>query len=370
MGMLRELTDAGRTVALVTHATASLPLCDALIVIGEGGLLCFRGTPAEALEFFGVAGYPEIYGVLEGHAAQWAEAYAAIAEPPGDGPDLPVPVTRRPPRLRDYARDFRVLTRRQWRLLVRDRRNLLIVAVQAPGLGLLAGLLMKEDVFAAGAPPDKAVQLLFVVVMISLWLGSIGSCRELVKEKSIVARERAAGVSVIPYLASKLAFQYALCCLQVVVLLAIVFAFQPLDQSFGAWLQFAAVFAAVSFTAVTLGLAISAMSGTESQAISIVPLALIPQLLFAGSLIPPSQMSFVVGAISRLAASQWGLRGAGAAIDMQARLEAFPASPANAGWGDGFFEIGVGFAIAALLALSAAQLVLMFVGLVRGLGGR
>ncbi len=200
------------------------------------------------------------------------------------------------------------------------------------------------------------MQLLFVLVMISLWLGAIGSCRELVKEKSIVARERAAGVSPAPYLAAKFTFLLALSCAQVAVLLAIVFVFQPLDQPLSNWIALAAVFAATALASATLGLAISALSGTESQAISIVPLALIPQLLFGGTLIAPSQMTGVMEAISRIAASQWGLRGAGAAIDLQSRFDSFPPSPGSEGLTTGFFDIGVGLAIGVLLAISLAQL--------------
>ena len=356
MALLKELAAANRTVALVTHATGSLSICDSLIVLGRGGVLCFQGPPAEALTFFEASDYADIYDALDKGTDRWAEAYGAITTPLGEGRALKASRLRRAPRFRDFARDFNILLRRQWRLLVRDRKNLLLVLGQAPVLAAVTAALFKDQVFEPDAPPGQTVQLLFVLVMISLWLGAIGSCREIVKEKSVVARERAAGVSAAPYLAAKLVFLTLLCWLQVAVLLGIVFAVQTPDIAFADWLLLGLVFGALSFAAVTMGLVISALAGTESQANSIVPLALIPQLLLGGAVIPPSQMTWVMEAVSRLAASQWGLRGAGAAIDLQTSFDSFPSSPATDGLATGFFDTGVWLAVAVLLTMGVIQL--------------
>ena len=52
-----------------------------------------------------------------------------------------------------------------------------------------------------------------------------------------------------------------------------------------------ALLTVTGFAAVTMGLAISAGVTTEDQAMSFIPLALIPQLLFAGAIVPVIQMS-------------------------------------------------------------------------------
>jgi len=52
---LRELAGNSRAVTVVTHATKSLGLCQKLVVMGRGGVLCFQGSPDEALEIFGDA---------------------------------------------------------------------------------------------------------------------------------------------------------------------------------------------------------------------------------------------------------------------------------------------------------------------------
>ena len=54
MQLLRDLAERGRAVAVVTHATKNLALCDRVVVMGRGGELTFHGAPDDALRFFGV----------------------------------------------------------------------------------------------------------------------------------------------------------------------------------------------------------------------------------------------------------------------------------------------------------------------------
>ena len=63
MRTLRRMADRGHTVVIVTHTTLNLDLCDKLIVMSQGRLT-FYGTPKEALKFFNVESYAEIYNIL------------------------------------------------------------------------------------------------------------------------------------------------------------------------------------------------------------------------------------------------------------------------------------------------------------------
>ena len=72
MELFRELADGSRGVALVTHATKNLALCDRVVVMGRGGRLVFDGPPKDAPGFFGVEGYDGIYTALdEARAERW-----------------------------------------------------------------------------------------------------------------------------------------------------------------------------------------------------------------------------------------------------------------------------------------------------------
>ncbi|MEM6753814.1 MAG: ATP-binding cassette domain-containing protein, partial [Cyanobacteria bacterium P01_C01_bin.38] len=66
MQLLRKLANQGRTVILVTHATANIKLCDRVVFLGQGGRLCYFGPPGECLRFFGVTeDFADIYNQLE-----------------------------------------------------------------------------------------------------------------------------------------------------------------------------------------------------------------------------------------------------------------------------------------------------------------
>jgi ABC-type multidrug transport system ATPase subunit len=57
---LNRLADEGRTVVLVTHATANIEQCDHVAFMSYGRL-SFYGPPDEALKFFGVRDFSDIY---------------------------------------------------------------------------------------------------------------------------------------------------------------------------------------------------------------------------------------------------------------------------------------------------------------------
>src|SRR3954454_16786329 len=81
MELLRALADNSRGVAVVTHATTNLGICDKLVVMGRGGILAFAGTPDAALRFFGVQHYDDIYAALDATpAAEWGRRYSETGE--------------------------------------------------------------------------------------------------------------------------------------------------------------------------------------------------------------------------------------------------------------------------------------------------
>jgi ABC-type multidrug transport system ATPase subunit/pSer/pThr/pTyr-binding forkhead associated (FHA) protein len=57
---LNRLADEGRTVILVTHATANIEQCDHVAFLTQGWL-SYYGPPNEALNFFGVRDFSDIY---------------------------------------------------------------------------------------------------------------------------------------------------------------------------------------------------------------------------------------------------------------------------------------------------------------------
>ena len=335
MRLLRDLADGDRAVVVVTHATRSLALCDRLALIAPGGRLAFFGAPAAALERFGVEHYDDLYDAVESAREDPAPTPAPTRD--ARSPDGQRPAARRVSWLAQAA----VLTGRYARLLLRDRRNLAILLGQVPLLGLAIGALFGYDVFDPGRDgnANDAAQVLFLLVTTTFWLGAIAAAREIIKERSVVARERAAGVRVSAYLASKTAVLMALVTTQAATLAAIVLALRPLHEPVGTYAIVCGLLVATGFVAVAGGLAISAVARSEDQAASYIPLLLIPQLLFAGAIVPLSKMGTMLEAISAIVPSRWAFAAIGTAIDMNHRIAIDPTDARRSPYGRDFFVI-------------------------------
>ena len=157
MELMRKVADQGRTVLLVTHATQNVTLCDKVVFMAPGGYLAFFGPPQEALEYFGVETFAEIYdtarrsrsaggvgGAVRGIAlpreSTWTRASAgrlprraAARTAAARRPAGPETAARR------VLSQFRTLTARYIAMILKDSRNLIILLLQAPIIGVLLG---------------------------------------------------------------------------------------------------------------------------------------------------------------------------------------------------------------------------------------
>jgi hypothetical protein len=112
--------------------------------MGRGGELCFRGTPDDALTFFGAESYDDIYAALDNRPpTEWRRRFeeGESAVLPAEPAEDEAASTRRRGRGRRRRRgrvipQARVLTGRYVRLFMRDRRNVLILIGQVPILAL------------------------------------------------------------------------------------------------------------------------------------------------------------------------------------------------------------------------------------------
>ena len=86
-----------------------------------------------------------------------------------------------------------------------------------------------------------------------------------------------------------------------------------------------------------LGLVVSAVARSVDQAVGTVPLVLIPQLLFAGALVPLSRIPGIAAALAEVTDARWAYAGMGSSIDMDKRLEERPSTEAALGFGRSFF---------------------------------
>ncbi len=350
MSTLRQLSDSGRGIVVVTHATSSLALCDTVAVMGEGGHLLFTGSPRECLERFHVGNYDEIYGAAELVEPAAAATIGGSSRPRG-GASSPLLAGR------SLLRQTTTLIGRYAHTLGRDRRTIAALLGQAPLIGFLIALLYPRDVLALpDTSPSRSAQFMFLLVTASLWLGLIDSCREIVKERAIILRELAVGVRLDAQIIAKSVILFVIAAVQCLLLLAVVAVLRPFHTSLDVYAEVLGLLILTSWSMIGVGLLVSTIARSVDQATSVIPLLLIPQLLFGGALVALERMGTVIELLADVTVSRWAFAGVGSAIDMNSRLAEEPKGAALSGYGTRFFAIQPAVAALVLLGFAAAAL--------------
>ena len=287
MELLRRLAANGCTIVCTTHVMENAYLMDRLAILSSGRL-AFFGAPQEAREHFGVERLTQIYERLESPPA-WKPP---VVEVPPPRQELPRPPSRRPAALP-------ILLLREWAVLQADWKNLLLALGQPVLIALLVTWVSSD-----------ASLILFFAYIATLWFGCGNAAQEIVRELPMFRRERLIGLGRHSYLLAKYLSIARVTVVQSllaygVMQLGVRAASAAADEgpahgiggSVG-W-QIAGL-VMTSFAAVGIGLAISALSRSVLQAVMLVPLVLIPQILFSGFTPPAGKMEAGPFAVSRV----------------------------------------------------------------------
>lgn len=275
MELLRDLADTGCTIVCTTHIMENAYLLDQLIVL-VGGCLAFQGSPQETREYFRVSKLTGLYDRLADRpAAEWQTAFTEHSQ----GGQAPLPAQHPPaPASIRRASALIVLLHRQWAILRSDWRNFLILLGQPL---IIASLVSWVS--------DERGLVMFFGYLATLWFGCSNAAQEVVKEIAIYRRERLIGVTTNAYLTSKFLFLTAITSVQAMILYGALLIGERGPDGSIAW-QIAALLG-TALAAVGIGLAISALARTVMQAVMIVPLILIPQIIFSGFTVPAHEMT-------------------------------------------------------------------------------
>lgn len=306
MKLFRQIAESGRTVVMTTHAMENVKLFDKIVVL-MGGKLAFYGRPDEALAHLKAASFKELYARLEkpvnegvkehGEASRkeitertaedWKKKFRTtpqfkdyVEKPLGElGSMLPA-AKQRKRRLGIFGSigQWFTLSRRYLEVLFKDKLTLFILLAQAPVIALLTFFVMGKD-----QPRDF---LYFVLALVAMWFGTSVSAREIVRERPVYKRERMVNLGLLPYLTSKLfviGIIVTVQCLMLFVPLKIfdLAGLMPMPgELFGIPQLWAMLLTAA--VGIGVGLFVSGLVRTSEMATSLVPLILIPQILFSG----------------------------------------------------------------------------------------
>ncbi len=322
MRLLRQLADQGRTILLITHATKNVMLCDLVVFLARGGYLAYFGPPDQALSYFDVQDFDEIYLKIDSEPKPevWQQryrqshlyqTYVSDRQRPlniDTGATRQIQPQRQPPPVPQVApwRQWWILTQRNLAILRQDKAAIILMLSLAPILGALDFVLWPRQVLdAAHGDAGQAFTMAFVAVLIAVMVGSLATMREIVKELEIYRRERMVGLGLWPYIFSKLGPAVVLALYQAAVFLGMKALAVALSLS---WSQIAGLYLALflaTFGGMVMGLLVSALSPTQTVAPLLTILFLVPQITFAGAIIPLKDLGVVGNLFSDVTLTRW-----------------------------------------------------------------
>lgn len=299
MTLFRRLADQGRTLILTTHVMESIELLDRVAVM-HGGRLVYYGPPDQALKHFGAPRATLLYDKLEEATPEvWRERFEAsdLYQPLQSAKTVPPadPVDAAESKITEKGskawRQLTVLSQRYARMIAGDKRTLALLLVQPIIIFAFLGLTF-----------GKAFQVLFMGAVSMFWIGCTNAAREIVREQSIYQRERAVTLLVAPYVLSKVLVLTVFCLAQALIAVAFIKLASGID---GSWWRYLVVLFPATLSGMSLGLVISAVVRKPEHSDAIVPIALIPQIIYAGVIEPIADMNLPSRLLSYGASTRW-----------------------------------------------------------------
>ena len=331
MEMMRDLAHDGRTIVVVTHSVANLDTCDRLLVLVPGGRVAFYGPPSEGLTFFGKQSWAEVFQAFDNEPGRdWAAefqvspVYAQFVVSGLDGGSAgqarqqPSPAAR-PPRQQGRLSQLGTLCRRYLAVIASERSYLAVLGI----LPIVVGALIRAVPAAHGVagPPHQnadAASLLLTLVIGAVFVGAANAVRELVKERAIYERERAAGLSAGIYLLSKILILGLITGIQSALLVVIGMGGREMPAHGAVTspiLELIIAMAVLSMVSMAMGLLISAAVSTSEKTMPLLVLTALVQVILCGALVAlPGKL--VLEQLAWLAPSRWGMAATGATVDL------------------------------------------------------
>jgi ABC transport system ATP-binding/permease protein len=305
--------------------------CDRLLIMAPGGRMAYYGPPGEALDYFGVADWAEVFQGFDAHPDRdWSGEFVASAvysqyvsvqhgKQLAQANDM-LPVAP-PPQRRGWLRQTATLTRRYARVIAADRGYVLFMGLLPLVLGALIRFVPAKEGLA-GTPGTNlfAQELLQIMVTCACLAGTACSIRELVKERPIYIRERAAGLSSGGYLFSKVALLGTISVVQSLIIVLLGVAGRRLPSrgvvlTHAPLLELLIAIAVLAVSSMCLGLLVSAVVSTSEKAMPFLVMLTMAQIILSGGVLPLAGMTGLAQ-LSWIAPARWGFAAVASTVNL------------------------------------------------------
>jgi len=292
--ILQDLARNGTTVLMVTHKPEDLNYMDSVIFMAEGGYLVHQGNSRNYLDYFRARNTIEVYSELAlPEAKSWIDK-----RPIHSGGGKQFIANSQFKRKVNYFSQFWWLTIRYFNIKLNDKLNTAIMIGQAPIIALLVSVIFDQV--------SQAVP--FLMAVSAIWFGTNNAAREIVSESPIYKRERMFNQGIFAYIFSKVIVLSTFAAVQSLLFTLIIYIrFNGEHPSWNDPLFSFNWMLLLSISATLMGLLLSAIVSSTEKVMTIVPIALIPQIMLAGVIAKIN--SSLVEVLSYFTLSRWGTEG-------------------------------------------------------------
>jgi ABC transport system ATP-binding/permease protein len=347
MDMLKELALKGKLIFVVIHQPSSdiFKMFDKLMILDQGGYPIFDGNPIDAVVYFkthvhhvnanerecpicGNVNPEQIFNIIESKVVdeygnqtkvrkvtprEWNERYLSNFKT-SDIEEIIVPV-KGTSRIANKLRQFKVFFLRDVLSKLANKQYMFINMLEAPVLAAILSFFVKffnsdgkgnEDyVFYQN---ENVPQYLFISVVVALFLGLTVAAEEIIKDKKILKRESFLNLSLGSYLWSKILIMFIVSAIQTAFFVLIG---NLILEIHGLWWEYWIILFSTSCMANVLGLNISSAFNSAKVIYIIVPLLIIPQLIFSGVIVKFDKLHPIISSnnevpwIGNAMASRW-----------------------------------------------------------------
>jgi ABC-type multidrug transport system ATPase subunit len=324
MDLLKELTLRGKLIFVVIHQPSSdiFNLFDQLLLLDQGGKPIYYGNPIDSIFYFknlvnqvnidesrcshcGNVNPEQLFNIIEAKvlddygnetqqrritSQEWNNFYNVMCAPEQDtrmkdevqnaesekklaGSNLPNAFTQ-----------FKVFLLRDVLGKITNKQYLIVNLLEAPLLAFLLSWFIKYSesdnyVFRENV---NLPQYLFITVVVALFMGLSVSSEEIIKDKKILKREKYLNLNKNSYLFSKVGLMFLISAIQTASYVFIGNSILEIHGMF--WPYWLILFSTACFANV-LGLNISATFNSAKVIYILIPILIIPQLLFSGVIV-------------------------------------------------------------------------------------
>ena len=324
MDLLKMLSLKGKLIFVVIHQPSSdiFKMFDKLIILDVGGFPIYKGDPVEAVIYFkkrinhvnadesecelcGNVNPEQIFNIIDMKVVdeyglqtakrkvdpqEWNDYYHKLIKPKSgenEKHEIPKSIFKIP----HVISQFSIFFKRDLKSKLTNRQYLIITLFEAP---LLAGILaffmkyldvnyLNNNLEYSFFNSENIPQYLFISVIVALFIGLTTSAEEIIGNLKILQREKFLNLSKGSYLFSKIGIMFMISAIQTLFYILVGNAVLEIKgMFFSHWL----ILFSTSCFANLLGLNISSSFNSVKVIYILIPICIIPQLLFSGIIVP------------------------------------------------------------------------------------